>query len=104
METQNLNKKDEDLKFSFVLHQIYIAANGVYSLEDKIQQLEAQVENIHEGMSEKSMSDLEDEVAKTVAQVEHSEHQVRREFTLGNDIINLHQPQKMNICIVETCH
>lgn len=56
--------------------EIYIAANGVYSLEDKIQQLEAQVENIHEGMSEKSMSDLEDEVAKTVAQVEHSEHQV----------------------------
>lgn len=56
--------------------KIYIAANGVYSLEDKIQQLEAQVENIHEGMSERSMSDLEDEVAKTVAQVEHSEHQV----------------------------
>lgn len=77
----NYSKEDKDLKFSIVSSQIYIAANGVYSLEDKIQQLEAQVENIHEGMSEKSMSDLEDEVAKTVAQVEHSEHQVRREFS-----------------------
>lgn len=80
----NYSKEDKDLKFSIVSSQIYITANGVYSLEDKIQQLEAQVENIHEGMSEKSMSDLEDEVAKTVAQVEHSEHQVRREFSLVN--------------------
>lgn len=80
----NYSKEDKHLIFSIVSSQIYIAANGVYSLEDKIQQLEAQVENIHEGMSEKSMSDLEDEVAKTVAQVEHSEHQVRREFSLVN--------------------
>ncbi|XP_036361691.1 titin isoform X3 [Octopus sinensis] len=56
--------------------KIYMAACSVYSLEDKIQQLEAQVGDIHEGISDSSMSALEDEVAKAMAGVEHSENEV----------------------------
>ncbi|XP_014791036.1 rab effector MyRIP isoform X2 [Octopus bimaculoides] len=56
--------------------KIYMAACSVYSLEDKIQQLEAQVGDIHEGISDSNMSALEDEVAKAMAGVEHSENEV----------------------------
>ncbi|CAI9728755.1 titin isoform X6 [Octopus vulgaris] len=56
--------------------KIYMAACSVYSLEDKIQQLEAQVGDIHEGISDSSMSALEDEVAKAMAGVEHSENEI----------------------------
>ncbi|XP_014791040.1 rab effector MyRIP isoform X5 [Octopus bimaculoides] len=56
--------------------KIYMAACSVYSLEDKIQQLEAQVGDIHEGISDSNMSALEDEVAKAMAGVEHSENEI----------------------------
>lgn len=60
------------------LSQIYMAACSVYSLEDKIQQLEAQVGDIHEDISDSNMSALEDEVANAMARVAHSENEVSR--------------------------
>ena len=48
----------------------------MYTLEERIRQLEQQISNCDEETPGASLDDLEDEVARTVAQAAHSEQQV----------------------------
>ena len=57
------------------MHQIYEAANQVFDLESSIDDLENQVHDVDTSQSEE-MSYLEQEVARTVAAVSHSENDV----------------------------
>ncbi|XP_077997329.1 uncharacterized protein LOC144450559 [Glandiceps talaboti] len=56
--------------------RVYMSAGKVFSLEDKVKQLENQVEDINENSPEQQLLDLEDKVALAIAQVAQSERQV----------------------------
>ncbi|XP_041374346.1 general transcriptional corepressor trfA-like isoform X2 [Gigantopelta aegis] len=55
--------------------QIYMSAGNVFSLEDRVRDLESKVKGDNQ-LSNQQMSDLQKEVAKAVVHVEHSENEV----------------------------
>ncbi|XP_077867489.1 uncharacterized protein LOC102805016 [Saccoglossus kowalevskii] len=56
--------------------RVYMSAGRVFSLEEKIQILEGQVDQIDQNSPEHQITDLEDKVALAIAQVAQSEQQV----------------------------
>lgn len=61
---------------TFVLSQIYLTSGKVFSLEQKINELDYQVNAVPDDAASQTMSDLEDEVARAIAQVEQTEKEV----------------------------
>ncbi len=53
-----------------------MTASKVFSLEDRIRQLEGEVSEVTDESSAQTLDDLENEVARAVAQAAHSEQQV----------------------------
>ncbi|XP_064598582.1 titin homolog isoform X2 [Liolophura sinensis] len=68
--------------------KIYMTAGKVYSLEEKIGSLEKKLKTAENKVASDRLSDLEDEVARTVAQVEQSEHEVHRVETVVAQLRN----------------
>ena len=62
--------------------QIYLTAGKMFNLEDRVQELHSRVDGGGSKSSAHSLSDLEDQVAKTAAQVARSEKEVRLSFSL----------------------
>ncbi|KAK6166404.1 hypothetical protein SNE40_023104 [Patella caerulea] len=57
--------------------QIYLAAGKVYSLEDRVRELEAKVKDVDDDVfQDRGMAELEEEVARTAAQVSQREKEV----------------------------
>ena len=61
--------------------QIYLTAGKMFNLEDRVQELQSRVDGGGSKSSAHSLSDLEDQVAKTAAQVVRSEKEVRLSFS-----------------------
>jgi len=60
------------------LTQIYLTSGKVFSLEDRLSELEQQVLMVDSSTcSEEEMARLENEIARAVAQVTLSDHEVR---------------------------
>lgn len=56
--------------------QIYVTASKTYSLEDRIKQLEAKVEQTDDNTSTRRMLELEDEVTQVVAETTQHQQEV----------------------------
>ena len=63
------------LRVNLVL-QIYLAAGNVYNLENKVQSLADKVKAVNALAQQDKMERLEDQVARTVAKVAHTEKEV----------------------------
>lgn len=58
------------------MFQIYITSGKVFSLEDKVMQLERFVQMVDGNVSPDELEDLEEEIARTVASVARTELEV----------------------------
>ncbi|CAM1294721.1 Uncharacterised protein PB.2387, partial [Pycnogonum litorale] len=72
---QNVTARTND-KLNSVEEKVYLSAGKVYSLEDRIKQLELKVENVDDSTNPSQIADLEDQVALAVAQVECNDRHV----------------------------
>ena len=66
------------LRVNLVL-QIYLAAGNVYNLENKVQSLADKVKAVNALAQQDKMERLEDQVARTVAKVVHTEKEVSKQ-------------------------
>lgn len=66
--------------FSFLFShpQVYLSAGKVYTLEERLLQLEQEVERIDDNTAEEILAALEDKLALTVAQVSQNDLEVDR--------------------------
>ena len=59
-----------------MIFQIYLAAGNVYNLENKVLSLADKVKAVNALAEQDKMERLEDQVARTVAKVAHTEREV----------------------------